>query len=68
MDAIGVNIPRDGAVSNKAAFVALAILPDGPRDVPGLWFQADEGAKFRAKVLNDLRNPITGKTIARIVF
>ena len=67
MDAIRVNIRSDGAVSNKAVFVALAILPDGTRDVLGLWFQANEGAKFWAKVLNDLRNPIVGETIPRIV-
>ena len=54
-------------MSNKAVFVALAILPDGTRDVLGLWFQANEGAKFWAKVLNDLRNPIVGETIPRIV-
>lgn len=56
MDAIRVNIRSDGAVSNKAVFVALAVLPDGTRDVLGLWFQANEGAKFWAKVLSDLRN------------
>jgi putative transposase len=56
MDAIRVNIRSDGAVSNKAVFVALAILPDGTLDVLGLWFQANEGAKFWVKVLNDLRN------------
>mgnify|MGYP002467852276 FL=1 len=31
-------------------------LPDGTRDVLGLWFQANEGAKFWVKVLSDLRN------------
>nr|WP_276202229.1 transposase [Thioclava indica] len=56
MNAIGVNIRSDGPVSNKAVFVALAVLPDGTRHVPGLWLQANEGAKFWAKVLNDLRN------------
>ena len=56
MDAIRVNIRSDGAVSNKAVFVAPAILPDGTGDVLGLWFQANEGAKFWAKVPNDLRN------------
>ena len=35
MDVIRVNIRSDGAVSNKAVFVALAILPDGTRDVLG---------------------------------
>lgn len=56
MDAIRVNIHRDGAVSNKAAFVALAILPDATRDVLGPWFQATEVAKLWEKVLNDQRN------------
>ena len=58
MDAIRVKIRTDGVVLNKAVFVALAILPDGTRDVLGLWFQANEGAKFWAKVLSDLRNRI----------
>ena len=56
MDAIRVKIRTDGTVINKAVFVALAVLPDGTRDVLGLWFQAHEGAKFWAKVLSDLRN------------
>ena len=56
MDTIRINIGSDGAVSNEAVFVALAILPDGTRDVLGLWFQANEGAKFWAKFLNDRRN------------
>ncbi len=56
MDAIRVKIRTDGVVLNKAVFVALAVLPDGTRDVLGLWFQANEGAKFWAKVLSDLRN------------
>lgn len=56
MDAIRDNIRSDGALSNKAVFVALAILPDGARDVLGLWSQANEGARFRARVLTDLCN------------
>lgn len=31
-------------------------MPDGTRDVLGLWFQANEGARFWAKALGDLRN------------
>ncbi len=56
MDAIRVKIRTDGVVLNKAVLVALAILPDGTRDVLGLWFQANEGAKSWAKVLSELRN------------
>ena len=55
MDAIRVNIRSDGAVSNKAVFVAPAICRRHARRL-GLWFQANEGAKFWDKVLNDLRN------------
>ena len=56
LDTLRVHIRSDGAVSNKAVFVVLAILPEGTRDALGLWFQANEGAKFWAKVLNDLRD------------
>ena len=62
----GVLVPHAG-VASLLHFVALAVLPDGTRDVLGLWFQANEGAKFWAKVLSDLRNPIVGETIPRIV-
>lgn len=40
MDAIRVNTRSDGAVANKAVFLALATLPDGTRDVLGLWLQS----------------------------
>lgn len=56
MDAIRVKIRSDGVVINKAVFVALGILPDGTRDVLGLWFQANEGAKFWLAVMNELKN------------
>jgi putative transposase len=56
MDAIRVKNPSDGAVSNKVVFVALAVLPDDTRDVLGLWFRSNEGAKIWAKVLSELRN------------
>ncbi len=56
MDPIRVYIRSEGAVSNKAVFVALAVLPNGTRDVLRLWFQANEAAKFWAKLLSDLRN------------
>lgn len=46
MDALRVNIRTDGVAAKKAVFVALAVLPDGTRDVLGLWFQVNEGAKF----------------------
>ncbi len=40
---------------NKAIYLALGILPDGTRDVLGLWIENTEGAKFWMKVFNDLK-------------
>ena len=54
-DALRVKIRGDGVVSNKAVYLALAIQPDGQRDVLGLWIEQTEGAKFWLKVFNDLK-------------
>lgn len=54
-DALRVKIRDDGLVQNKAVYVALAVLPDGTRDVLGLWIEQTEGAKFWLKVFNELR-------------
>ena len=41
-------------VRNKALYLALGVLPDGTRDILGLWIEGTEGAKFWIKVFNDL--------------
>src|ERR1041384_5925116 len=38
-DALRVKIRDDAVVRNKAVYLALAVLPDGSRDVLGLWIQ-----------------------------
>jgi len=40
----------------EKVYLALAILPDGSRDVLGIWIEHTEGAKFCLKVFNDLKN------------
>jgi hypothetical protein len=45
----------DGLVKNKAVYVALALNPDGEKDVLGLWIEQTEGAKFWLKVVNELK-------------
>lgn len=50
-DALRVKIRDDGQVRNKAICLALAVLPDGTRDVQGLWIEHTEGAKFWLKAL-----------------
>ena len=45
-DAIRVKIRDEGFVRNKAVYIALAILPDGTKEILGLWIEQTEGAKF----------------------
>ena len=54
-DALRVKMRDDGLVRNKAVYLALGILPDGSRDILGLWIEHTEGAKFWLKVFNDLK-------------
>ena len=54
-DALRVKIREDNVVRNKAVYLALGVLPDGSRDILGLWIENTEGAKFWMKVFNDLQ-------------
>ena len=54
-DALRVKIREDAVVRNKAVYLALGVLPDGTRDILGLWIEDTEGAKFWLKVFNDLK-------------
>ena len=54
-DALRVKVREDAVVRNKAIYLALGVLPDGTRDILGLWIENTEGAKFWMKVFNDLK-------------
>ena len=54
-DALRVKIREDAVVRNKAIYLALGVLPDGTRDILGLWIETTEGAKFWLRVFNDLK-------------
>ena len=54
-DALRVKIRDEAVVRSKAVYLALAVLPDGSRDVLGIWIEQTEGAKFWMKVFADLR-------------
>src|SRR6201988_3419213 len=54
-DALRVKIRDEAVVRSKAIYLALAILPDGTRDILGLWIEQTEGAKFWMKVFSDLK-------------
>jgi putative transposase len=55
-DAIRVKIRDEGLVRNKAVYIALGILPDGTKEILGLWIEQTEGAKFWLRVMNELKN------------
>jgi len=55
LDALVLKIRDGGSVQRRACYLALAIGMDGEREVLGMWFQANEGAKFWMQVLTDLK-------------
>ncbi len=65
-DALRVKIRDEGQVRNKAIYLALAVLPDGTRDVLGLWIEQTEGAKFWLKVFNDLKTRGVGDILIAV--
>ena len=54
-DALRVKIRDEAMVRSKAVYLALAVLPDGSRDILGIWIEQTEGAKFWMKVFTDLK-------------
>src|SRR5258705_3482028 len=54
-DALRVKIRDEAVVRSKAVYLALAVLPDGAREVLGIWIEQTEGAKFWMKVFTDLK-------------
>jgi putative transposase len=54
-DALRVKIRDEATVRTKAVYLALAVLPDGDREILGLWIEQTEGAKFWMKVFSDLK-------------
>ncbi len=65
-DALRVKIREDAVVRNKAVYLALGILPDGTRDILGLWIENTEGAKFWMKVFNDLKTRGVGDILIAV--
>src|SRR5688500_1605379 len=54
-DALRVKIRDEAVVRSKAVYLALAVLPNGTRDILGIWIEQTEGAKFWMKVFTDLK-------------
>jgi len=66
-DALRVKIRDDAVVRNKAIYLALAVLPNGSRDVRGIWIEHTEGGKFWLKVFKELRSRGVGDALIAVV-
>jgi putative transposase len=55
LDALVLKIGEGGSVQRRACYLALGVTVEGERDVLGMWFQENEGAKFWMQVLTDLK-------------
>jgi transposase-like protein len=56
-DALRVKIRDEGLVKSKAVYVALALNPDGEKEVLGLWIEQSEGAKFCPRIKSGGQGP-----------
>lgn len=65
-DALRVKIREEAVVRNKAVYLALGVLPDGTRDLLGLWIENTEGAKFWLRVFNDLKTRGVGDILIAV--
>jgi putative transposase len=56
MDCIVLKVRQDGAVINKAVFLALGVNTEGHKELLGMWISENEGSKFWLSVLTELKN------------
>ena len=62
-DAPRVKIREETEVRNNAIYLALGVLPDGTRDILGIWIENTEGAKFWLEVFNDIKTRGVGNIL-----
>src|SRR4029077_5826122 len=57
LDAIHINLKRDGRIQNTAVYICLGISITGHKDILGHWVgDGAEGANFWLSVVTDLKN------------
>jgi transposase-like protein len=65
-DALRVKIREEAVVRSKAVYLALGVLPDGTREVLGLWIENTAGAKFWQRVFNELKTRGVGDILIAV--
>jgi putative transposase len=66
-DALRVKIRDEGAVRNKAVYLAIGIRCSGQKEILGLWIEQSEGAKFWLRVMTELKNRGTQDILIAVV-
>jgi transposase-like protein len=66
-DALRVKIRDEGAVRNKAVYLAIGVRCSGHKELLGLWIEQSEGAKFWLRVMTELKNRGTQDILIAVV-
>ena len=66
-DCLRVKIRDEGAVKNKAVYLAIGVRCSGHREVLGIWIEQTEGAKFWLRVMTEIRNRGTSDVLIAVV-
>jgi transposase-like protein len=56
LDCITVNVRQDKHIVTKSIYLALAVNPEGKKELLGMWISEHEGSKFWLLVLTELKN------------
>ncbi len=62
LDALQGKVKDQGAIRNKAIYLALGVGLSGEKELLGLWVSQTEGAKFWLQVLTELRHRLHGRS------
>jgi putative transposase len=66
-DCLRIKIRDEGAVKNKAVYLAIGIRCSGHKEVLGIWIEQSEGAKFWLRVMTEIRNRGTHDVLIAVV-
>jgi putative transposase len=56
LDCLVVSVREQGKVIKKSVYLALGVSLEGQKELLGIWFSQNEGAKFWLSVLTELKN------------
>ena len=66
-DALPVSIGDEGAMKNKAVYMAIGLRPSGHKDVLGLWIGQATGARFWLRMMNEIRSRGTRDILIAVI-